>query len=136
MRTARMVSFLADALVSIVGTVGEARAEGGKLRLLIITGSHGHDWKNTTPILKEFLEGTGRFEVDITLDPPKDLTPESLAKEDVLLLHYKETAEKPGRWPEAAENALLEAVRGGKGLVVLHRSEERRVGEEGRSRWA
>ena len=112
-------SLLALAL-PVALTAGAWAAEEAKVRLLIVTGSHGHDWKGTTPVLKEFLEKTGRFEVDVTLDPPKDLNPETLARHDVVLLHYKETAEKPGRWPETAENALLDAVRGGKGLVVLH----------------
>jgi len=91
-----------------------------KLKLLIITGSHSHDWKGTLPVLKEFYEGSGRFTVDVTLDPKKDLTAEKLKGYDVLLLHYKETDQMPGRWPAEAENALLEAVKGGKGLVVLH----------------
>src|SRR5262245_5675856 len=39
-------------------------AEEGKVKLLIITGSHGHDWVNTLPILKEFLSKTGRIEVE------------------------------------------------------------------------
>jgi type 1 glutamine amidotransferase len=95
-------------------------AEEAKVKLLIVTGSHAHDWKGTLPILKDFLEKTGRIEVAVTLDPAKDLTRENLAKHDVILLHYKETGEMPGRWPAEAEKALLEAVEGGKGLVVLH----------------
>jgi type 1 glutamine amidotransferase len=95
-------------------------AEEGKVKVLIITGSHGHDWKNTYPILKDFLGKSGRIEAQETLDPAKDLNPENLARYDVFLLHYKETNEKPGRWPAEAEKALLEAVRGGKGLVALH----------------
>ncbi len=104
-----------------------------KLKLLIITGSHGHDWKGTYPILKDFLQASGRFEVDVTLDPKKDLTPERLARYDVLLLHYKETREMPGRWPQEAENALLDAVRGGKGLVVLHYASS--AFDEGTGNW-
>ncbi|HVR73039.1 MAG TPA: ThuA domain-containing protein [Planctomycetota bacterium] len=91
-----------------------------RVKLLIITGSHGHDWKGTLPVMKDLFANTGRFEVSVTVDPRKDLTPENLARHDVFLLHYKETRETPGRWPAEAENALLEAVRGGKGLVVLH----------------
>ena len=91
-----------------------------KIRLLIITGSHSHDWKGTLPVLEDLYKKSGRFEVTVTLDPRKDLTAESLARFDAFLLHYKETKDAPGRWPEAAEKALLEAVRGGKGLAVLH----------------
>jgi type 1 glutamine amidotransferase len=97
-----------------------AQDKPAKVKVLIITGSHGHDWKGTLPILEEMYKASGRFEVAVTLDPRKDLTPEKLASHDVFLLHYKETDASPGRWPPAAEEALLGAVRGGKGLVVLH----------------
>lgn len=101
-------------------SVGCAGAPEPKVKLLIITGSHSHDWKNTLPILTDFLTRTGKIEVDATLDPPSHLSEENLARYDVLMLHYKETKEKPGRWPAAAESALLGAIDGGKGLVVLH----------------
>jgi hypothetical protein len=114
-------SILTAVLVAFaLAPAGRLSAEEGKVKLLIITGSHGHDWKNTLPILKEFLSRTGRIEVGETLDPPKDLNPGNLARYDVFLLHYKETNEKPGRWPADAEKALLGAVEGGKGLVALH----------------
>jgi type 1 glutamine amidotransferase len=104
-----------------------------KVKLLIITGSHQHDWKGTLPVLKDFYSAGGRFQVDVTLDPKKDLTAANLAKYDVFLLHYKETAEAPGRWPEAAEKALLDAVQGGKGLVVLHYASS--AFDEGSASW-
>jgi hypothetical protein len=108
-------------LAAVLGPASARSEEAApKVKLLIITGSHGHDWKGTLPILKDFYTASGRFDVDVTLEPKKDLTPERLAKYDVFLLHYKETRENPGRWPAEAENALLDAVKGGKGLVVLH----------------
>jgi len=110
------------------------------LSVLIITGSHHHDWVNTTPVLKKILEGTGRFKVAVTEDPAKDLTAETLAKVSCVLLHYREydkpmkyevvddqgkktvreVPPHPGRWPEAAEKALLGAIEGGVGCVALH----------------
>ncbi len=127
--------FIRSVLVLAIALAAGARlsAAEAKVKLLIVTGSHAHDWKNTTPVLKDFLTKTGRFEVEVTLDPPKDLTPENLARHDVVLLHYKETKEKPGRWPEAAEKALLDAVKGGKGLVVLHYASS--AFDEGKDNW-
>ena len=113
------IALVASSLV-LVASSQFALEESGKVKVLIITGSHSHDWKGTLPVMQDFLGKTGRFDVAVTLDPKKDLTPELLGKHDVYILHYKETKDMPGRWPKEAENALLDAVRGGKGLVVVH----------------
>lgn len=91
------------------------------VKLLIITGDHGHDWQGTTRLMEEFLPKGGRIDVDVTTTPAEDLNPENLAKYDVLLLNYKETKPTDAtRWTDANKQALLDAVRGGKGLVVYH----------------
>jgi type 1 glutamine amidotransferase len=96
-------------------------ADAKPVKVLIITGDHGHAWKETTPFLKEVLTKAG-MSVDVTETPTKDLTAENLAKYDVYLLNYKDT--KNGgpdtKWSEANQKALTEAVNGGKGLVVYH----------------
>lgn len=58
-----LVTALGAALLNAQGT---APAGPPKLQALIITGQNGHDWKGTTPILKQALEDTGRFEVRVT----------------------------------------------------------------------
>jgi type 1 glutamine amidotransferase len=95
------------------------------IKVLIITGDNvkGHDWPGTTQALKDFLSDGGRFDVDATSSPSKDLTDENLAKYDVLLLNYKETPQgsEESRWSDANKAAFLKAVKeGGKGLVVHH----------------
>ncbi len=92
------------------------------VKLLIITGDHGHDWKATTQSLKQILSPGGKIAVAVTTTPAKDLTDANLAKYDVLLLNYKDT---PGgapetKWSDANKAAFLEAVHDGKGLVVFH----------------
>jgi type 1 glutamine amidotransferase len=92
------------------------------IRLLIITGDHGHAWKATTQVFQESLPKSKRIAVETTTAPARDLTPENLAKYDVLLLNYKD-AGKGGPdtvWSDANKKAFLDAVRGGKGLVVFH----------------
>jgi type 1 glutamine amidotransferase len=109
------------ALSGFVATRPAPADDPKPVKLLIITGDHGHDWKATTAALKEFLAEGGRIDVDVTTTPAKDLTSENLDKYDVLLLNYKET--KPTdetKWTEANKQALLDAVKGGKGLVVYH----------------
>src|SRR3972149_4686094 len=90
------------------------------VRLLIITGDHGHDWKATTAYIQEFLP-KDRVQVDVTQTPGKDLTADNLKKYDVLLLNYRDTPKGAKESPEtvwSAENkqAILGAVRGGQGL--------------------
>jgi len=94
------------------------------VKVLIITGDHGHNWKETTPFLKQLLTRAGH-KVDVTESPSKDLTRANLAKYDVLLLNYRNTPqgarERPASvWSEDNKKAFTEAVKGGKGLVVYH----------------
>src|SRR5439155_4738856 len=97
------------------------RAEDKQIKVLIITGDHGHAWKETTPFLKDLLTKAG-MKVDVTETPSTDLTDDNLAKYDVLLLNYKDTkAGKPeSRWSDANKKAFAAAVKAGKGLVVYH----------------
>lgn len=91
------------------------------IKVLIITGDHGHAWKETTPFLKDLLTEAG-MSVVVTETPAKDLTADNLAEFDVLLLNYKDT-KKGGPdtvWSDANKKAFAEAVQGGKGLVVYH----------------
>lgn len=126
-----------------------------KLPVLLLTGSHRHDWVNTTPLLEKFLEATGRFDVTVSEDPPSVLTPETLRRYRVVLLHYRETDRpmkfeildengnktgrvrevpaRPGRWPAACERALLEAVENGLGVVVIHYATS--AFDEGEAHW-
>lgn len=100
----------------------EAKAESKPVKLLIITGDEGHDWKTTTKSLKEILSKDGKIAVDVTETPSKDLTDENLAKYDVLLLNYKDTPKgaPETKWSDANKEAFLKAVREGKGLYVHH----------------
>jgi type 1 glutamine amidotransferase len=115
------VSRPAVAASGSTGTVA-AQVQGAPVKLLIITGDHGHAWKDTTAALKEFLGDGGKINVDVTTTPSKDLTDDNLTKYDVLLLNYKDTPNgaPESRWSEANKEAFLKAVHDGKGLVVFH----------------
>lgn len=120
-------------LASLVLLVGLAPADApATVKVLIITGDHGHDWKATTPYLKEVLTKAGH-KVDVTESPSKDLTAANLAKYDVLLLNYRNTPkgakERPASvWSEDNKKAFTDAVKGGKGLVVYHHASAAFVG--------
>ena len=90
-----------------------------KIQALIITGQNGHDWRATTPVLRNLLEETGRFEVRVT-EEFRGAGPETLAPYDVVILNYYEKKQPDLRWGQRAETAIEKYVRGGKGLVVYH----------------
>jgi type 1 glutamine amidotransferase len=90
-----------------------------KISVLIVTGQNGHNWKGTTPILRKILEDTQKFDVRVT-EEFRGAGPEALATYDLVVLNYFERGRPELRWGDRADNALLEFVRAGKGLVVYH----------------
>jgi type 1 glutamine amidotransferase len=112
--------------LAIAGLASPVRADDPPrpIKLLIITGDNVavHDWKGTTQAIRDALSTQGRVNVDATSTPADDLTDENLAKYDVLLLNYRDTdkGEAKSKWSDANKAAFLKAVKGGKGLVVIH----------------
>ncbi len=97
------------------------------LRALIVDGhmNKWHDWKATSPLLKEQLEETGLFHVDMATAPEagKSLSEflPKFADNDVVVMNYDENDWTPDlQWSVAARKALVDYVRGGGGLVVYH----------------
>ncbi len=112
------------AAACVLALAGASPTTAKEVKVLIITGDHGHKWQETTPFLKELLTKAGH-KVDVTESPSKDLTPDNLARYDVLLLNYRNTPkgakDNPASvWSEDNKKAFRDAVQGGKGLVVYH----------------
>jgi type 1 glutamine amidotransferase len=116
-----MIRIMLASLVAVVMAVTASAAETRPIKVLIITGDHGHDWKSTTPYLKDLLTKAG-MSVDVTQTPAKDLTADNLARYDVLLLNYKDTKNGTDetKWSDENKKAFADAVRGGKGLLCYH----------------
>lgn len=103
-----------------------AQKEALSIKALIVTGqnSQWHPWELSSPILKQMLEQTGLFKVDMAISPPgdegiKDFRPD-FARYDVLVLNY-DNAGREG-WSKETEEAFVEYVKGGGGVVVYHGS--------------
>jgi hypothetical protein len=86
----------------------------GKVRALIFSGRNNHDWRSTTPCLKQILVDSGRFDVRVEGEPT-GTTGATLAAYDVLVLDYNGP-----RWGVATEKGVEDFVNSGKGLVVVH----------------
>lgn len=93
-----------------------------KIPVLIIDGQNNHNWKATTPILKKYLEASGRFTVDVATTPPNGKKEEmakfhpDLSKYQALVSNYNGEA-----WPKAFNDDLDSRLKEGKlGLVIVH----------------
>lgn len=118
----RTTSFFHTKLLSVIAAVALAASlpAAEPLRVLILTGQNNHNWKETTPKLKEILAASGRFAVDVTEHPERcDAT--AFAKYDVLLSNWNSWGKVAvTNWPAATRTAYLDFIRSGKGLVVIH----------------
>ena len=94
-------------------------AAPAKLRVLIVDGQNNHAWKETTPILKEILEGTGRFAVEVATTPPqgRDMTSFNPRFGDYAGVVCNYTGDP---WPANVRRNFAEYVRGGGGAVIFH----------------
>jgi type 1 glutamine amidotransferase len=121
MRNSITKALVVGALLWGCGSLAVAQAPKPKLQVLILTGQNtgGHDWHGTTPVLRKLLEDTGRFEVRVD-EEPRGIGPETLAPYDLVILSYYDARKPELRWGERADNALLNYVRGGKGVVAYH----------------
>ncbi len=113
-------------LTSAPAPAAEKEKPGAKIRVILIDGQNNHDWRATTPVLVEELEGCGRFRVDVSSnlkpgDKPGRVErtvpfPPKLDGYDVLLSNYNGAA-----WPEAFRKDIEERVRAGRlGVVIVH----------------
>jgi type 1 glutamine amidotransferase len=128
-----MRALLLSTLTTLLMTAGAFAADAREVKVLIVTGDHGHKWKETTPFLKELLTKAGH-KVDVTETPGKDLTPDNLARYDVLLLNYRNTAQgakdnPDSVWSDENKKAFAAAIKGSKGLVIYHHASAAFVGD-------
>lgn len=118
MRTMVWTLCVVAGIVSAVPS-GAKAAEKKQIRVLLITGRDvpAHPWRETTPVLREHLEKTRRFDV-VVCEEPVVLESSALEGYDVILLNYYNW-KRPSIGAKAREN-LVAFVKGGKGLVSFH----------------
>lgn len=89
----------------------------GAIRTLLLTGqsSQHHDWTVSSATLERRLREAGLFDVSVVRASAAGWDTRSLATSDVVVIDYE-----GDRWPRETERALVDYVRGGGGLVVVH----------------
>jgi HEAT repeat protein/type 1 glutamine amidotransferase len=88
-------------------------------KALIVTGQNNHDWKTSTSVLKQILEDTGLFEVDVATSPPQGGNMDGFNPDfsscQVVILNYN-----GDNWSTTTQKAFLNYVRNGGGVVFYH----------------
>ena len=115
--TKRIATILTDALLLLAGQ----NIFAAPLRILILTGANNHDWRATTPVLKNILEAGGRFAVDVETNVPV-MQPTVFKNYDAVLSNFNTFGQKnPGAvWNAEMRAAFVDFIRSGHGLVVVH----------------
>jgi type 1 glutamine amidotransferase/HEAT repeat protein len=94
-------------------------AHQGMIKALIVDGQNNHSWQTTTPVLKELLEETEMFVVDVATSPAKGQPMEGFkpdfSKYDVVVINY--TGDD---WSKETQDSLVRYMAGGGGLVIYH----------------
>ncbi|NQV31402.1 MAG: HEAT repeat domain-containing protein [Phycisphaeraceae bacterium] len=89
------------------------------LKVLIVDGQNNHNWAGTTPVIKQILEDSGKFTVDVATSPkkkqPMDSFQPAFSKYDVVFSNYN-----GDNWPQSTQTALETYMKNGGGLVIFH----------------
>jgi type 1 glutamine amidotransferase len=106
-------------LLAALLSVAIASLQGAPMKALIIDGQNNHDWKTTTPALKQILEETGLFSVDVATSPPakgdmSSFKPDFAAYR-VIISNYNGEP-----WSAETQAAFEKFVREGGGFVSVH----------------
>ena len=114
-----MLKHFSLALVLLVAVSGTVEA-AGPLKALIVTGQdRSHKWAETTPVLKQLLEDTGLFTVNMAISPGygedfSNFKP-AFSDHDVVVMCY--TGDP---WAVQVRQDFESCVRAGGGLVIFH----------------
>jgi type 1 glutamine amidotransferase len=88
-------------------------------KTLIITGQNNHNWKASSPVLKQILDETGLFSSEIITTPEKGGDMETFnpdfSKYKLVVLDYNGDS-----WSEKTNTAFVEYVKNGGGVVSYH----------------
>ena len=99
--------------------LGSAASAAPALKVLIVDGQNNHKWQETTPVLKQQLESSGRFTVNVATTPPQGSDMSGFKPDfsayDVVVSNYNGDP-----WPEQTQTAFEQFVAKGGGFVAYH----------------
>ncbi len=90
-----------------------------KYKALIVTGQNNHNWKASFPILKQILEQTGLFTVDVAQSPASgenmNAFSPNFSNYSVVVIDYNGDS-----WPYKTRMSFEKYVKNGGGVVIYH----------------
>lgn len=91
------------------------------IKTLIVDGQNNHAWAETTPVLVELMEQSGRFDVDVSTSPPAgaDMSGYKPPFEDYALVVVN-NGNNANSWPPETKKAFEAFVAAGGGVVIYH----------------
>jgi hypothetical protein len=91
-------------------------------KTLIITGQNNHNWKASSPVLKQILDETGLFSATIMVTPDKGgdmkIFNPDFSRYKLVVLDYNGDS-----WSDKTNTGFLEYFKHGGGVVVYHASD-------------
>lgn len=114
-----MISIIrhAGSLLALVVTTVTVTA--APIKVLIVDGQNNHDWAGSTPYLKQLLEQTGMFAVEVATTPPKggDMSQfkPDFGQYQVVVSNYNGES-----WSDETKRAFEKFVAQGGGFVPVH----------------
>ncbi len=122
MRSLLIACVCVTSLIAAAQTAPTHRARHALIPVLLLDGESAgpyHNWRLTTPVLREELEETGLFQVTVVTAPPSSaglsLFQPEFSRYKVIVFNY----DAPD-WPAALRAQFESYVRSGGGLVVVH----------------
>ena len=111
--------FLALSLAALAST---SLSAAEKLKVLIVDGQNNHKWEITTPVLKDALESSGAFTVEVSTTPSKGASKEAWDAWKPAFSNYKAVVSNYNGepWPQAVRAAFTQYVADGGGFVSVH----------------
>ncbi|NWK57380.1 ThuA domain-containing protein [Verrucomicrobiaceae bacterium N1E253] len=99
--------------------LGGAQAE--PIRVMLLSGQNNHDWKKTSPLLKNIFEKAGNVELSVT-ERPDLLVAEDFQNIDVIVSNWNTVPKnsKVKEWPAPLKKAYVEFVKNGGGHLCVH----------------
>lgn len=91
------------------------------IKVLILSGSNNHEWRETTPFIEKLFSESGLFLVEVT-NHSDTLKKIDFDKFDVIVSNWNSWPDNDVRWPEEAESGLLKFIKEGGGFVTFHAS--------------
>lgn len=93
--------------------------DNGKIKTLIVTGQNSHNWEVSHVAIKQILENSGLFAVNVAISPKRgesmfNYKPDFTSYQVVVLDYCGE------RWPKETEKSFLDFIENGGGVVIYH----------------